>query len=286
MSSTMLDYLEDTLSKLRFAPPKGWDVRLSPRFLTYSPKFIINVETPAYELKTAQTMDELIKLFELRYQVFFGDVKEPVAEDELELDEFDSNCDHIIIRCKETDRIVGTYRILCSLHVNKFYSQGEFNLDQFLNLPETKMELGRACIHHGHRNGHVIDLLWKGLAEYIKFSGSKYMFGCSSIMETDLSRIKSIYDYMKDENLISSEYGIHPIGKYAIENLEELEADPTLDARAIKKQIPSLLRSYMNAGAKIYGAPALDKDFRCIDFLTIIDLENLNSMFKKRYLKL
>lgn len=286
MSSTMLDYLDNPLSKLRITPPKGWDVRLSPRFLTYSPKFIINVETPAYELKTAQTMDELIKLFELRYQVFFGDSPEQVSEDELELDEFDSNCDHIIIKCKETDKIVGTYRILCSLHVNKFYSQGEFNLDNFLNLPDTKMELGRACIHHGHRNGHVIDLLWKGIASYIKFSEAKYMFGCSSIMETELSRIKSIYNYMKDDGLISDEYDIKPIGKYAIENLDEIEPDQSLDARTIKKQIPSLLRSYMNAGAKIYGKPALDIEFRCIDFLTIIDLENLNSMFKKRYLKL
>lgn len=286
MSSTMLDYLDNPLSKLRITPPKGWDVRLSPRFLTYSPKFIINVETPAYELKTAQTMDELIKLFELRYQVFFGDSPEQVSEDELELDEFDSNCDHIIIKCKETDKIVGTYRILCSLHVNKFYSQGEFNLDNFLNLPDTKMELGRACIHHGHRNGHVIDLLWKGIASYIKFSEAKYMFGCSSIMETELSRIKSIYNYMKDDGLISDEYDIKPIGKYAIENLDEIEPDQSLDARTIKKQIPSLLRSYMNAGAKIYGKPALDIEFRCIDFLTIIDLENLNNMFKKRYLKL
>jgi putative hemolysin len=282
----MLDYLDNPLSKLRITPPKGWDVRLSPRFLTYSPKFIINVETPAYELKTAQTMDELIKLFELRYQVFFGDSPEQVSEDELELDEFDSNCDHIIIKCKETDKIVGTYRILCSLHVNKFYSQGEFNLDNFLNLPDTKMELGRACIHHGHRNGHVIDLLWKGIASYIKFSEAKYMFGCSSIMETELSRIKSIYNYMKDDGLISDEYDIKPIGKYAIENLDEIEPDQSLDARTIKKQIPSLLRSYMNAGAKIYGKPALDIEFRCIDFLTIIDLENLNNMFKKRYLKL
>ena len=123
MSSTALSNF-DALSKLRIKPPKGWDVRLSPRFLTYSPKFLINVETQSYQLKTAQTMDELISLFELRYQVFFGDSPEQVTEDELELDKFDSNCDHIIIRCKETNKIVGTYRILCSLHVNEFYSQG------------------------------------------------------------------------------------------------------------------------------------------------------------------
>lgn len=282
----MLNYLESTLAKLKVTPPKGWDVRLSPRFLTYSPKFIINVETPAYQLKTAQSMDDLIALFELRYQIFFGDSPEEVSGDELELDEFDSQCDHIMIRCKETDKVVGTYRILCSLNNNRFYSQGEFNLDEFLELPDTKMELGRACIHHGHRNGHVIDLLWKGIAEYIKFSESKYMFGCSSIMETELERIKAITNYMKEEDLISDEFNIEPIGKYRIENLDDIEADPSLDPRTIKKQIPSLLRSYMNAGAKIYGNPALDKEFRCIDFLTIIDLENLNPMFKKRYLKL
>ena len=50
-------------------------------------------------------------------------------------------------------------------------------------------------------------------------------------------------------------------------------------------QIPSLLRSYISAGAKVYGAPARDLEFQCIDFFTILNLEELNSSYEKRYFK-
>ena len=58
-----------------------------------------------------------------------------------------------------------------------------------------------------------------------------------------------------------------------------------MDASDIKGLIPPLLRSYFTAGAKVYGEPALDLDFKCIDFLTILDVNNLTSGYKRRYFK-
>jgi putative hemolysin len=37
--------------------------------------------------------------------------------------------------------------------------------------------------------------------------------------------------------------------------------------------IPKLLRAYLSVGAKICGPPALDREFKTIDFLTLLDLE-------------
>jgi len=39
---------------------------------------------------------------------------------------------------------------------------------------------------------------------------------------------------------------------------------------------PRLLRAYLNLGARICGEPALDREFRTIDFLTLLDLEALS----------
>jgi putative hemolysin len=49
--------------------------------------------------------------------------------------------------------------------------------------------------------------------------------------------------------------------------------------------LPPLLLSYINAGAKVIGKPAFDQDFNCLDFLTILKLQDLRSSFKKRYFK-
>ncbi len=270
--------------KAMFRLPRGWDIKFSPRFIAYVPTYEINIETKSYRLETASTVKDLLEVFELRHQIFLEDVGAAKEEDDgFDVDEFDSVCDHIIIRSKEDDRIVGTYRVISSLYSDSFYSQTEFNLDEFLNTPGHKLELGRACIHHGHRNGAVIDLLWRGIAEYIKLTGSKYLFGCSSIKIQDPSESKSILKYFHDQGHGSDDFQIRPIGKFNMDmdNIEE----SALEESEVKGLIPPLLRSYFSAGSKVYGQPALDREFKCVDFLTILNCDELTSGYKRRYFK-
>ncbi len=46
--------------------------------------------------------------------------------------------------------------------------------------------------------------------------------------------------------------------------------------------IPKLLRAYLTIGAQICGPPALDAEFKTIDFLTFLDLAQLpNGLFSR-----
>ena len=49
-------------------------------------------------------------------------------------------------------------------------------------------------------------------------------------------------------------------------------------------KVPKLLRAYMTLGAKICGPPALDRQFKTIDFLTLLDLEALHPLIRQRFL--
>ena len=53
---------------------------------------------------------------------------------------------------------------------------------------------------------------------------------------------------------------------------------------AERVEIPKLLRAYMTLGAKICGPPALDRHFKTIDFLTLLDLETLHPLARQRFL--
>ncbi len=277
----------DILTSLNIKPliPRGWDIRLSPRFLTYSPSFEIEIETSKYLLKTASKMSELLNVFELRYQNFLESTKDGASMDGYDVDALDSLCDHIIIIDKESSNVVGTYRVISSLFSNHFYSQGEFSLDQFLKLPGEKLELGRACIHHGHRNGAVIDLLWKGICRYLKITDAKYLFGCSSVKTVDFETSKIIYDHLKDEGMLRNDLGIRSIGKYAMDmGAEAIQVESEERQRIVKAYLPNLLRSYFQAGSRVYGPPALDIEFECIDFLTILNVDEMSSSYKRRYM--
>jgi putative hemolysin len=42
-----------------------------------------------------------------------------------------------------------------------------------------------------------------------------------------------------------------------------------------------LLNSYLKSGAVVCGRPALDKSFKCIDFLTLLDVRDLKGSAKR-----
>lgn len=259
---------------------KGWDIRLSPRFWSYRPLFKIHLESSQYILKTATSMDELISVFSLRHSIFLEHTEGGGHADGYDLDQFDDQCDHLIIIDKQTDEICGTYRVLTSLTADNFYSETEFKMKKFLATPGVKMELGRACIHHNHRNGSVIDLLWRGIGMYVQKSGAEYLFGCSSVKSTDINTAFALFQELSQSELLSDEYEIRSYGNFEVDFSDLRPALLEVDS---KRLLPPLLRSYFSAGAKVYGTPALDIEFECFDFLTILKLTELSASFKRRY---
>lgn len=53
---------------------------------------------------------------------------------------------------------------------------------------------------------------------------------------------------------------------------------------AMAPKTPRLFRAYLEISAKLCGPPAIDREFRTIDFLTLIDLENLPERVRTRFL--
>jgi putative hemolysin len=49
-------------------------------------------------------------------------------------------------------------------------------------------------------------------------------------------------------------------------------------------KIPKLLRGYLGLGAKICGPPAIDTQFKTIDFLTMLDLDAVSPVARQRFL--
>jgi putative hemolysin len=60
---------------------------------------------------------------------------------------------------------------------------------------------------------------------------------------------------------------------------------PLISPESASDKIPRLLRAYLAVGAKICGPPAIDREFKTIDFLTILDLETLHPRVHARFLK-
>lgn len=253
----------------------------------FVPKIPIYLDKKNFIIKTADNAEELYQALKLRHDVFIEELLHKKKKSGMDIDHFDRKCDHLMIIDKRNNKLIGTYRLQSSLHTKKWYTATEFHMKQIRKLPGNKLELGRACVHPDYRNGITIALLWEGIHAYMLASDTKYMFGCSSIKTMDKEEIKAIYYYLLQQNHLTDEHKVRPRTKFRVHGLRRhLKKHPqhhvTLDASAIQKKIPSLLQSYLKVGAKVCGRPALDKSFRCIDFLTLLDVTELREQYLRK----
>ncbi len=254
----------------------------------FQPKVEIYNDKGPFILKTVTTPEELKEALRLRYQVFHREMIGKTKPHGIDVDEFDFICDHLIIKDKKTNTIVGTYRLNCSLYSREFYSAQEFHLRKILEQPGVKLELGRACIAKDYRRGFVISLLWRGIAEYMQATEASLVFGCASIKTESPRQAALIYHYFGNDSRYNQDLLAPPTMKFTMPNLDlwignlnrPLSADEVSEAEGL---IPSLCQSYLKAGAYLGGEPAYDEDFKCIDFLTILPRENLNKALWKKY---
>lgn len=263
--------------------------RYKKKIESFSAKINIDINKKNYIIKTASNQDELEQVLILRHQVFLEELLHKKRLIEVDFDKFDLLCDHLMIINKNDNALIGTYRLNCSKFNNDFYSATEFNIDSILELPGDKVELGRACVHPDYRNGMTIALLWKGLSEYMTTSGSRFFFGCSSIKSMDYMLIIRVFKALKESGNLVELPNVKPIGKFKSKSLKKLIKSVNIeqeeDSPDCLDQLPPLLKSYIKAGAKVIGEPALDKDFQCFDFLTLLDFDNADKKYKDKYSK-
>lgn len=71
-----------------------------------------DISNHRYAVSIAQTDDEIKAALELRYQVFYKELKREFSSSEsIDQDEFDEQCHHLIVKEKASDKVVGTYRL-------------------------------------------------------------------------------------------------------------------------------------------------------------------------------
>ena len=104
---------------------------------------------PAFQIVWASTPGEIKEAQRLRYKVFAEEMGAnlPKNAQGLDVDEFDSYCDHLLIRDQDSLKVVGTYRVLPphkAQEIGRLYSDSEFDLSRIDHLRPKLVELGRS----------------------------------------------------------------------------------------------------------------------------------------------
>ncbi len=237
-----------------------------------------------YRVGLVQTEAELRAVQGLRFEVFNLELDEGLVESYdtgLDADPFDAQCDHLMVTETRSGNVVGTYRMQTGLRAAQglgYYSQREFDFGPFEAERPRILELGRACIHRQHRHFAVLNLLWKGIAAYAQSQGARYLLGCSSITTQDPAEGLAAWRVLQP-------YRAEP--PWLTQPLPSFEclcagADASALASQPAPHIPRLLSAYLAVGARLCGPPAIDREFRTVDFLTWLDVESPSVVARQR----
>jgi putative hemolysin len=187
----------------------------------------------------------------------------------LDEDLFDPVCAHLLV--EKNGEVVGTYRMQTGRNaaLNRgYYSAREFDFEPFEPLRDQLLEVGRACVARSHRNLIVLAMLWRGIASYARQHGCRYLIGCSSLDSVAPREGASLFWRLSRTHLASPGLSTAPNEGWHC-SLDHLSKHPP--------RTPKLLSAYLSIGAQICAPPAIDTEFKTIDFLTLLDMETLPS---------
>ncbi|MBL7130122.1 MAG: GNAT family N-acetyltransferase [Candidatus Omnitrophica bacterium] len=239
-----------------------------------------------FEIKIAQTQDEIEAAQKLRFEVFYlEDQKRTDSKQNagLDIDKFDEVSKHLIIIDKTKNIIVGTYRLLLSGDTKQtgFHSEKIFDISNIKKINEQLLELGRSCIHKDYRNRAVINLLWNGIAWQVKKYNVKYIFGCPRLGLTDPNDVSEAFNLLKNKYYAQERFRVYPLSENVFRNLKE-DVEVSNPKRTFRKLSP-LIKGYLNIGALVCSYPAVYHEFGSVILFMLLPTDKMIDPYGRHF---
>ena len=271
---------------------------------TAEPRLRQSITSGSLEVRLARDAAEVDDAQALRYRVFYEEMgaraDAETAAAQRDRDRFDRYCDHLLVidHAKENGRgeggqVIGTYRLLrrsiAECH-DGFYTATEFDIAPLIATSGELMELGRSCVEAAYRTRPTMQLLWRGIAEYVFAHDIRIMFGCASLPGTDLAELAPALTYLHHFHLAPESLRVRalPDRYVAMDRLkpEEIDAEAVvaqLGNRATIAALPPLLKGYLRLGALIGDGAVIDQQFNTTDVCIIVVSDRITDKYFKHY---
>lgn len=244
------------------------------------------------EIRLAETEAEVAAAQALRYRVFYEEMSASptpeMAASRRDFDSFDPFCDHLIVidarKGAGAAGIVATYRLLRRPGAERrgqFYSIDEYDISAIVAHPGEILELGRSCVDTAYRSKAVMQLLWKGISEYVFHFKIEIMFGCASFPGTDPAQHAITLSYLHHRHMAPPQFRPRAVpARYVSMNMMPIEQ---IDERRALAALPPLIKGYLRLGGFVGDGAVIDHQFGTIDVSVVVVTDLVSDKYYKHY---
>jgi putative hemolysin len=256
----------------------------------YQDRAAVHVHAGELEIRLAEGPGEIEAAQALRYRVFYEEMNArptpEMARARRDADGFDAYCDHLIVldRGLPAGSVVATYRLLrraAAARCGRFYTADEYEIGRLLALPGEVLELGRSCVDARYRTRPTMQLLWRGIAEYVQHYQIRLMFGCASLPGTDPRALALPLSYLAYNHLAPE-----PLRPKALAHRYQemrLMAADAVDARAALGALPPLIKGYLRLGGFVGDGAVVDHQFHTTDVCVVVKTDLVTEKYYRHY---
>ena len=244
------------------------------------------------EVRLAANSEEIQAAQSLRYRVFYQEMgAKPTSEMAARLsdfDDFDGVCDHLLVLDPALGSggaaVVGTYRLMrraAGERFGRFYTSSEYDIDKILATDINFMELGRSCVDARYRSRSTMNLLWSGIASYVRENNVELMFGCASMPGVDPDLLSVHLSYLYHWHLAPP--ALRPVALPDLYVPMDRVPKERIDPRRALAQLPPLVKGYLRLGGFVGDGAVIDQQFNTTDVCVMVKTELVTDKYVKHY---
>jgi putative hemolysin len=252
----------------------------------------VDVSGGNLRIRLAEDAAEIRAAQALRYRVFYESMSArptpEMAAAQLDFDSFDDYCDHLLVFDEErgpgSDAVVGTYRVMRregAARRGQFYSSDEYEIGKLTGYPGEILELGRSCVDPTYRNGATMQLLWRGIAEYVFFYDISIMFGCASLPGTDPEELRMPLAYLYHHHLAPPALRARALPERYV--AMDLLPPEEVNIPKGRQGLPPLIKGYLRLGGFVGDGAVVDPEFGTTDVCVVVKTDWVTDKYLRHY---
>ncbi|MEO0389633.1 MAG: GNAT family N-acyltransferase [Pseudomonadota bacterium] len=218
-----------------------------------------------YDVRRAQGPDDIAAAQALRALCFGLDV----PRDE---DQFDADCDHILVFEAARGRLVCCFRMLplVGADISRSYSAQYYELSALEAFEGRMVEMGRFCVHPGVNDPDILRAAWGAMTRYVDENAVELLFGCSSFAGTETAEYLDAFAMLKARHLAPKRWLPRVKAPDVFKYAAKLRRKP--DARKAMLRMPPLLKTYLMMGGWVSDHAVVDRQMNTLHVFTGVEI--------------